>query len=486
MGCRRVNQGIAMNNRAFSLLELASKLYTKAKKKRRTIYLIASFSIAVFLAPWTEHRYDIYVFRLWPALITEYNLFPLGSHLYSPTSEPHIEFPPILGYAYPPVWLYVSIPLFRLWQSIVSYQLPSNPSNLWIYGIYVNNIAESYRSFVPSTLPHLDLLLKLPSILSFCGVSYLLMKLAERENQERQVLLLWMLNPYVIQIVAVWGSFDALAAFFAFASLYLLHRERWSASAILLALGFGSKLFPAFFLIPNLIFAFRVKGSKGSLKYLSVFVLMSGIIFGSFAILFPRGLEFLISLFIGRASPDMYGATFISGMTWLGVLNLIQWTGSVPIFPLIFVPIYFLLICLFWSKASDRSYSYVIYASILLLFYISYTVINPQYFLWILPFLLFLVTRQEFPRKSYLVISMIPFVWTYVHYSALYFISPIAVWNEVDYPPWSYVTNALRAEPFVMWTEAFLIAFISLYVGSILLSMLRKQWKDARQKPQNP
>ena len=472
-----------MNKKRSNILsKFISKIQTYATRRSMLFYLLVSFFIVVLLAPWTEQRYDIYVFRLWPALITNYNLYPLGSQLYTLGSQLPSNFPPILGYAYPPIWLYISLPLFSLWQSITRYSLPQDPSDLWIHGLRVNNIAESYRSFIPPALPLLDLLLKLPSILAFVGIGYLLLRLAKKEGREKEVFFLWMLNPYVVHIVAVWGSFDALAAFFAFNSLYLLRRKRNSISAASLSLGFCTKLYPLLFLIPNMIFILKQKGLKASLRYLGVFFLTTSVVFGSFVLLFPSGFEFLSSLLIGRASPDMYGTTSISGITWLGFLNVIQWSGNFPVFPLIFIPMYLILIYFFWTRVSNIDNLSMICVSIPFLFYVSYTVINPQYFLWALPFLLYLVLRRAISKKSYAIISAIPLIWIYIHYNAFYFISPILIWDESNYPPWSYITAQLRPTTFIILGEAILAILISSYILFLLLSTLKSKWKNVSEK----
>lgn len=467
------------------LRKLLAKLQTVVSNNRKASYLLIGLLVAVSLSPWTEHRYDIYVFRLWPTMIMEYGLYPLGSQLYTSGQQPPHNFPQILGYSYPPIWLGISLPIFSLWQRLTSYSPPIAPSDLWIYGIEANNIAESYRSFVPSSLPLLDFLLKLPNILSLAGISYILLRLARDPRQEKGVLLFWILNPYIIQIVAVWGSFDILATFFAFSSAYALSARRESLSAILLSLGFCTKLYPVLFLIPNMIFVLKRKGVKNSLLYVVTFALVTGVVFGSFVLLFPHGLEFSYSLLIGRASPDMQGTTFISGITWLGFLNLINWHGSLPIFPIIFIPTYFFLIYIFVKGKSDTSSLNTTYTTILFLFYITYTVVNPQYFLWILPFLFYSVLTRATSIRSYIVVSLVPLVWVYIHYSPLYFVSPTLVWEEGNFPPWSQIIAPLRSPIFINWTEALLTAFVSLRVLLLLSGTLRREWRIAKTKPEN-
>jgi hypothetical protein len=141
-----------------------------------------------------------------------------------------------------------------------------------------------------------------------------------------------------------------------------------------------------------------------------------------------------------------------------------------------------MLLYIFWTKMRDAKSSYMIFVIIMFLFYLSYNVINPQYFLWCLPFLLFLVLGRIVSKRSYFFTSFIPLIWMYFQYNALYFISPILIWNEGDYPPWSYITTQLRPPVVVSVAEALLTIFISLHILFFLSSYLKRELKFVGRK----
>jgi len=407
-------------------------------KNKEIKYLLIGFALRVFFAPWTEQRWDMYLNRLFCAYVYGYGLDPFW-----PWSGKPLVNPPILHYSYPPVWLFTLLSLFPIWLITTGYRFPRDVSDLWQYGTKVDNIFESYRSFIPSSLPLLDLILKLPNILADIVIGYTLLKLAFTPTERRIVILFWIFNPFIIQVSTIWGAFDAFATLFAFVSLYLLWKHRNFFSAVALSLGVGTKLYPVFFLIPILIYVYKRSGGKAALEYLSVVIVVCATIFLTH-FLFPSGLFALQQQLIKRASPDWMGKNVFSGLTWLSLLSVIELRNNLPVFLLVFIPAYVLLNWLFW-KSTGHYDSLIIYLTrVLLIIYISYPIINPQYIYWILPPTIYLLMRGEFSKRIYLALNIIPLVWMHVAYNPLYFLSPIIVWDEWHYPPWSNIIIHLR------------------------------------------
>jgi len=414
-----------------ALGKLRSYLLAHVSGREKIIFLTFGLLIRVLLAPWTEHRFDNYVSRLWCSLVYGYNLNP-----FKPGIPP--DYPPALGYSYPPVWFFVTSFLFLIWRTLTGFEFLGNPASLWNQWIVAGNLFESYRSFVPPALPLLDLFFKLPNILADMGIGYLLIELAQDTKYEKAVLFLWILNPYTIQISSIWGMFDPLCTFFAFYSIYLLWKGKFFLSAVFLSLGIATKMYPIFFLIPILIYVYKDQGLRKSFKYLIISLLVGVLLFCSL-ILFPGGLEFVYRLFTFKASPDWYGRNLISGLTWTQLLTLFQWEKNQPVFPLIFIPIFLVLIYTFWRGKNDFDSLVTCLVSVLLLTYLSYTVVNPQYIFWVLPFMLYLFIKGKFSKNLYTIFSAIPLVYMYGHQNPLYFISPAVIWEEWNYSPWSDV-----------------------------------------------
>jgi Gpi18-like mannosyltransferase len=425
------------------------------------IFALALF-VRILIAPWTEQRFDNYVNRLWGSLIYGYNNYPFEPNM-------PVGFPLILRYAFPPIWLLIVLSVFPVWLRISGYIFPVNPESLWIHGINSGNIFESYRSFVPQALPLLDFLFKLPNILADIGIGYLLYKFAKDTKYEKAVLFLWLFNPYTIHISTVWGLFDPLCTFFALGSVYLLWKNRQTLSAIFLSLGVATKMYPLFFFIPILIYVYKKQGLQKSSKYFIIFLLASLIILSSF-LLFPGGLEFIYRLFLFKASPDMYGKNLIGGLTWTNVFSLFQFEVNIPIFPLIFIPIYLGFNYIFWNGKKDFESLVSCLVCVLFGVYLSYTVVNPQYVFWMLPLLLFLVINGKFSKKLYWIFSAIPLLFMYSHYNPLQFVSPVIIWKEWNYLPWSDIINQLWPIIFNVVTNNFLVG---LFCILLLISLVR-------------
>jgi len=458
-----------------ALGKLQSYLCAHISGREKIIFLTFGLLVRVLLAPWTEQRFDNYVSRLWCSLVYGYNLYP-----FEPRMPP--DYPPMLRYSYPPIWFFVTLFLFFIWWMITGFRFPEKPAFLWNHSVVVGNVFESYRSFVPPALPLLDLFLKLPNILADIGIGYLLINFVRDTKYKKVVLFLWILNPFTIQISSIWGVFDPLCTFFAFYSIYLLWKGKFFLSALFLSLGIATKMFPMFFLSPILIYVYKKQGLRKSFKYLTMSLFVGVLIFCSF-LLFPGGLEFLYRIFTFKASPDWYGRNLISGLTWTQLLTLYQWEKNQPVFPLIFIPIFLGLNYTFWRGKKDFDSLVTCLVSILLLTYLSYTVVNPQYIFWALPFMLYLVIKGRFSKKLYTIFSAIPLIYMYGRHNPLYFISPAIIWGEHNCQPWSDVIQQLWPIIFNDLT----IRFLSICVFPIisLLSLLSLIKSSTRKGPRS-
>jgi hypothetical protein len=436
------------------------------EKRRRITLLAIGLFILVALAPWTEQRFDNYVNRLWGSAVYQYSFLPFIPNM-------PLDYPLVLRYTYPPVWLYTILTLFPVWFAKSGFIFPSDPASLWRHGVEVNNLYESYRSFVPQTLPVLDLLLKLPNILANIGIALIISKFTNDSKQKNAILLMWIFNPFTIYISAVWGLADALCTFFASLSVYLLLKKRNLVSSLLLALAIATKFYPIFFLIPFLMYISKNQGRIAYLKYFIFSLVFSFLVFGSLLI-FPGGLGFLYELFVTKASPDWYGANLFGGMTWMHVLSFFEWKGNLPIFPLIFVPLYLGVNILFWKKKNDFDSLIACLTCTILLSYLSYTVVNPQYVLWVLPFLVYLTAKGKYPKKLFMIYSLVPLIFIFSVFSPLYMVSPAIVLDENNYPPISDVIQQLWPTIF-SGTTILILIFIFLLITVLSLVIVPSQ-----------
>jgi len=415
------------------------------------LLLIAGLIIRFSIAPFTEHRYDMYIWRLNQVLAYEYHVNPLN-----PLTEIDKN-ATIFYWSYPPLWLFCLLAVYPLYAMIVNPTYPIHVSSLWQAMYTTNNPCEAYRSFVPKNLPLLDFLIKFPLALSDVTIGLLLLKIIKKFSEKekaRQYMCLWILNPYVIFISAVWGMFDSLPTLFTMVAVYFFLEEKYDKSAIFLALGALFKMYPIIFApILSLICYKKSKRVTSAVKYLLIsFGLTLLVMFlanFSFALIFgqePLNTSIILvwQLFKGRASPDWYGSNIFFGLTPLGILEILfRFLGvetNIPISPiLIGFAITVLLFKIGRRKDFDSTeiFSYVTIAHFVI--YLTYSVVNEQYLIWILPFLLILSAKMDDNtiKFTYWTISLLSLLFIFFHYGDLsYFLSPYYFPGYLGYSTW--------------------------------------------------
>jgi len=323
-----------------------------------------------------------------------------------------------------------------------TYIFPPSVPSLWATWGSTGNLFEAYRSFIPTNLPLLDLLLKTPAILSDVAIGYLIWLIGGRTARASKIsLMAWIFNPYVITMGSVWGVFDSIAAMFLLLSIYFFQNARFSLSGTSLAMGVATKLFPAIAFFPALFYLLLTKRS-GLLPYVSSFLITIVITLSS-AFVFPHGIDYLSRLLIGRSSPNYGGTPFFSGLTWMLIFNEYSLPTSIPIFLLI-LPILLVFFMLVFRKSLNKPNIVFPFMSVAFLaVYVSYPSINPQYAIWILPMLAVLLIWKMASKWSVILISAIPLSSVLTHYNPLYLVSPALIFNENDYLPASDIVKQL-------------------------------------------
>jgi hypothetical protein len=421
--------------------------------------------IRFLLAPFTEQRWDNYVYRLMGAYVFGYGINPLFP-------ERGCSCLPILNYSYPPVWLSVILPLFRFWQLTTGFQFSGSADSLWAAGISSNNIFQAYRSFVPPNLPLLDLLFKTPIILADAGIGYLIWLLGGKSRRVVRLSLLgWMLNPYAITISAVWGEFDSIAILFLLLSIYYLTKNKISWSGFWLGLGASTKIFPALILPGVLIFLlFNQRGQVP--KYLVIFSATTAAAFSSL-IIFPYPLEYIGRLLTGRAAPNFNGVTQFTGLSWMIVFNALSPQPQLPFF-LILLPVTLgAVLAMYWKKVNANSLL-GLFAASLLCFYLSYPIVNVQYALWPIPLLSILAAKGRIRNIVLAGFSAIPAIMLYTSSNLIYMISPALIFDENNYPPATDVVQQLWNFPSALFV-ALPLVFVALVIVTVR-TLTRSSW----------
>ena len=397
--------------------------------------LLAGLLVRVAIAPWTEQRWDAYTNRLMGAYIFGYGINPFFPETSCSCSA-------VLNYSYPPIWLMLITPLFRLWLSTTSYTFSADPTTLWAAWGSTGNLFEAYRSFIPPNLPLLDLLFKTPVILSDLAMGYLIWLMGGRTAKAAKVsLLAWVFNPYVITIGSIWGQFDSIAALFLLLSVHYVQKDKFFLSGISLALGAGTKLFPAIVFFPVVFYLLVVKRS-GLTRFLSSFFAAIAITLSS-VIVFPNALDYIIKLLIGRTSPNFGGTPFFSGLTWMLVFNQVQIPTRIPIF-LIVLPMLFLFFMFMFRKILGTSGMVLPFVTVAFSgVYLSYPSINVQYAIWVLPMFAVLLASRKVSKWSVVLLSAVPLSYLVAKWNPIYLVSPAIIFDENNYLPASDVVKQL-------------------------------------------
>ncbi len=432
-------------------------LRRRIQTARFRTWAIVSLTLQVLLALTMEQRYDLWVYRLRATLFLHYGVNPLLPSQSSP-----------FNFLYPPIWLAWEIIAVYSWLLFTPIAFPNNPSSLWggwsvpqpasfyLSGSYF----QSYRYFIPPNLPLLDLLLKLPLILSVLAIGLIFLRKGIRLWT---VVFLWLLNPYVLNFASGWGEFDVLAVLGTVVALYFAE-TRPSISAAALVFGVAVKLYPILFVAPMLLYMYRRGGLQLFTKYALTLAGVSSLILSTYLVP-ANGFQALISLLSNRAAPEFYGENFYHGITWQWLLTITGPSYNVVIFlPLILIPYVYIIYRLGKASEPNRETVTKTLTAILLTTYLTLSVVNPQYFMWVLPFLIILAAQGTIRERFVWLFSLLPLVTMYLAGNPLYYVSPALIPQEFDYPAYFW-----PAEVGILTLAGFIILFVSLKLIPTLL-----------------
>jgi len=232
------------------------------------------------------------------------------------------------------------------------------------------------------------LILKLPYLIFDILILFLLRKIFKQQRKRFFAFLLWWFNPLVVYTSYMVGQFDVIPVFFVVSSLWAYLKKRNFLAAVFLGLGAGLKMFPLFFLLPLAFFSFKT--ISGQLKMAAVGV----------SVYFLTILPFLNSsafrqnvLFSNQSQKMLFAQLPVS--------------GAEGIYIFIFL---FCLICYFAFYEKNKSVKLLnnSYLFILLAFF-SVTHFHPQWFLWLMPFLIINFIESNF--KTWPMAMAIFFSW---------------------------------------------------------------------------
>jgi len=230
----------------------------------------------------------------------------------------------------------------------------------------------------------------------------------------------WIANPLVILVAAIWGQLDPIATLLALGALYYYDRKKPYHAYFLASLGAAVKIWPVL-LIPLFLVDSLRKDGRAALKPLSTVALPLAVSLGLYAAY--GDFAQTVGVFIYSRGIPTYGGQFsVNGLTWQQALAALR-APPVPIFLVIGIPLYCLILAwTYWKKDSDITKWIVVS---ILVFYLTYNYVNPQYFYWIIPFLI--LQRK---RVASWLFTALPMAYVALSYNIFYFVSPAILFDE--------------------------------------------------------
>ena len=378
--------------------------------------LIFGVLIRIVLALYLTHDWDFQVWYISFADVT--------SGLKSPYAT--------MSFSYPPLWAYTLTPfasIFSLFSNVNDAIIRTNINGPLIVAIN----------------PLFNLLVRLPLIASEIFVGLIIfnhvLKYKNMHTAYRSFAL-WFLNPFVIFISCVFGQFDVLAALMVVLAFIFLLEKKYLNSGLSLGLGALTKIYPIYLLPLYFIFALmdEIYGEKKSQvfaifkKTLSHYALIFAGLISSFLLILPP-------LLISGSFSNFLNAVFrrseyITSLGGISPTNLVYFTGPELFFWLneagrpqflfsslsIILWSSILLVSLFYAFRSKISFPHqkFLYAQIMAIccIYLTSLMVNPQYIIWILPFLVLCYGIYNDFFKRYIILSISALFF------ALYWIRP--------------------------------------------------------------
>lgn len=232
--------------------------------------------------------------------------------------------------------------------------------------------------------------------------------------EARTAFALWFLNPVVITVTAVHGDYDSVAAFFVLASVVLLMEREYVWSGLAIGTGAALKLYPLF-LIPLgiAVIARRQSGPRSRALAIASYVLGAG---GAGAVPFlPPGVlsSYLTFASTGATTQTNFGGFWVWSVGYLpGLGQILDWAYShtatiTPVMLGIAAGCAIAVSVLYFHADRSRETGLVslqrlnpYFVGIVAATYFSVPVVQPQYIVWILPFL---VLSQRWRNRKALV-----------------------------------------------------------------------------------
>ncbi len=380
--------------------------YVSGRRMGRKKYIILAAAVYLAIAPFTGHRYDVYFLISSGARVLQHvDPFAAGS--------PPV-YPGALKWAYPPLYVPYSALSYLAYQLVTGASLPG--VSALTHASWLTSPYDVWQAFVPSSLPVLVFLLKLPMVVSALATGLLLGRMTGAHSST----VAWLANPLVILVAAVWGQLDPIATLLALAAVYMFRSGKPYHAYLLASFGAAVKVWPVLLIPLFFVVSLRRSGRK-ALKPLSAVIPALLVTLGLYAAL-GNFFDDLYVLAYARFVPTFGGAFSVNGLTWQQILLSLN-APALPLFTWVGIPALAAVVVWVYYRKDEDVTKWLIVS--LMIVFLTYNFVNPQYFYWIVPFLMLQGKRLEAA-----LFSLIPVVYMALAYDIFYFVSPSILPSE--------------------------------------------------------
>lgn len=232
-------------------------------------------------------------------------------------------------------------------------------------------------------------LYKLPYLFVDLGIAFLLSSLFEDVKKKKQAFALWIFNPISLYATFMIGQLDILPVFFTVLSCFFIHKKKNILALISLGIGASYKMYPLFFVVPA---AFILGETfKEKIKYL-----------------FWGFLPFVVTIAPFLTSKAFRQMVLFAPKSQKMLFMGFNLSGAEVIYPfIIFLTVFFLI-----SYFAKKKLNLEIYIISILLLIFSITHYHPQWFLWVTPFLIWDLARNNF--KNWIITFLLLASWLFI------------------------------------------------------------------------
>jgi len=444
-----------------------TKLHSFVSSHKLGTVLAVGIAIRLILMPISAHPFDGYV---WYSL-----------------SESILENGPLALQSFPPLWYHYSL-------------VPVAYSYSWLAGIFGSGTIPMsslppalnfYPNFHILAVPGLlfNSIVKIPFLLSDIAIAVILFKtvreLTNKNGLAETAAILWFLNPFVIWISAGWGMWDTIAAMFSIATLYLIIKKKFAYAGVSLSLGIATKLYPALFIIPLLIYLLKLNSNRwrNSVRFFAPFIVTSVLLFlpyiGTITNFFTN--FFLPGAAVSGSSTDPIDNPLGFGLTYWSLYGLTRvvnlsissefiYFASISTIVLVIAALAFVYwkigkMC-FRHPAYDLTLAMLLPVSALFLFY---RFICEQWFIWAIPFLVILLVGGRIKKVYFWGVSIVALLYSLLNCPFPFFFLPLVPW--CDSALLAAINIIWRIESFRIITLAILGCIFSILLLIILLQV---------------